>query len=253
VPLSGLLNLDHPAAKDAHLVDKSEPIRLFVHVVRHPVRGVFMVDTGVEHAFVADKSHALVTGLFGDLAHLDKLKVHADTAAILAKQGEPMQGVLLTHLHLDHVLGMRDVPASVPVFVGAGDAADRSFMNLFEKGIYDGALAGRGPLHEVRFASDANGPFEGVLDVFGDGSFWAIWVPGHTPGTIAYLARTARGPVLMVGDACHTAWGWKHGVEPGSFSVDRAKGAESLARLERFVARHPSIEVRLGHQELRAE
>jgi N-acyl homoserine lactone hydrolase len=94
-----------------------------------------------------------------------------------------------------------------------------------------------------------DGLFDGVLDVFGDGSLWAIWVPGHTPGTIAYLARTLTGPVLLVGDACHTAWGWEHDVEPGSFSVDRAKGAESLARLERFVARHPKIDVRLGHQE----
>jgi glyoxylase-like metal-dependent hydrolase (beta-lactamase superfamily II) len=133
--------------------------------------------------------------------------------------------------------------------VGAGDAGDRSLMNLFERGVYDAALEGKGPLREIRFAPDPDGAFDGVLDVFGDGSFWAIWAPGHTPGTIAYLARTPAGPVLLVGDVSHTAWGWEHHVEPGSFSDDRAKGAESLDRLERFVARHPTIDVRFGHKE----
>jgi hypothetical protein len=53
--------------------------------------------------------------------------------------------------------------------------------------------------------------------------------------------------VLLTGDACHTAWGW----EPGSFSDDRPKSAASLSRLRHFVARHPGVEVRLGHQSLR--
>jgi len=34
--------------------------------------------------------------------------------------------------------------------------------------------------------ADPSGLFAGVLDVFGDGSFWALWVPGHTPGSTAY-------------------------------------------------------------------
>ena len=189
-------------------------------------------------------------GFFGSLAHLDKLKVHMDTRAIVEEAGEPVQGVLLTHLHMDHVMGMRDVPAAVPVYVGPGDASERSLMNLFQKGIYDDALAGKAALREMRFAPDPDGVFDGVLDVFGDGTLWAIWVPGHTPGSVAYLARTPNGPVLLTGDACHSAWGWTHGVEPGTFSDDRAKSADSLARLERFVARHPKTDVRLGHQYL---
>jgi glyoxylase-like metal-dependent hydrolase (beta-lactamase superfamily II) len=250
VPRSGLINLDHPVAKAEGLKDGSEPIQIFVHVVRHPTRGAFLVDTGVERAFIADPDHAVVHGLFASLAHVEKLKVHTDTAVILANLGQSVQGVLLTHLHMDHVLGMRDVPASAPVYVGAGDAEEHSLMNAFQKGVYDDALEGKGPLREIRFAPDPDGEFEGVLDLFGDGTLWAIAVPGHTPGSIAYLARTPNGPVLLTGDASHTAWGWEHGVEPGTFSDDAAKSAQSLARLERFVARHPAIDVRLGHQAL---
>lgn len=250
VPRSGLIDLDDPRARAARLADGSEPIHIYFHAVRHPTQGLFLVDTGVERAFLADPDHALVHGVFGSLAHVDKLRIHTDTAAWLARQNEPVKGVFLTHLHMDHVMGMRDVPSFAPVYVGAGDAEERDFMNLFEKGLYDDALAGKGPLREVRFEADPDGAFRGVRDVFGDGSLWAIWVPGHTPGSIAFLARTPTGPVLLTGDACHTAWGWQHGVAPGSFSANRAQGADSLARLERLVQRHPRIDVRLGHQEL---
>jgi glyoxylase-like metal-dependent hydrolase (beta-lactamase superfamily II) len=140
----------------------------------------------------------------------------------------------------------------VPVYVGPGDAESHAFMNLFTSGLVDSALEGKGPLRELRFQRDPDGVFDGVLDVFGDGTLWAIWVPGHTRGSVAFVARTPAGPVLMTGDACHTAWGWKNGVEPGTFSDDRQEGAESLARLEKLVARHPSIDVRLGHQRMRS-
>jgi glyoxylase-like metal-dependent hydrolase (beta-lactamase superfamily II) len=146
------------------------------------------------------------------------------------------------------VLGLRDVPNTAPVYVGAGDAEETSFMNVVLRGVYDDALHGKGALREVHFAQDPDGAFAGVADVFGDGSFWAISVPGHTPGSIAFVARTPKGPVLLTGDACHTSWGWEHGVGPGTFSEDVAASADSLSRLERFVARHPAIDVRLGHQ-----
>jgi len=90
---------------------------------------------------------------------------------------------------------------------------------------------------ELRRAVGATRPRFLVLE-------WAV----HTKR----LARTPKGPVLFTGDACHSAWGWQHQVEPGTFSVDRAASADSLARLERFAARHPSLVVRVGHQELPA-
>jgi N-acyl homoserine lactone hydrolase len=248
VDRSGLIDLTNPKAKAAGLVDGPEPIDLFIHVIRHPQKGTYLVDSGVERAFLADPGHALIHGWMGGMAHLDQLRVDRDMASVLASTG-PVQGVFLTHLHLDHVLGLRDVPASAPVYVGAGDARDRSFMNLFEGGVYDDALSGKGPLREIRFDADPDARFEGLLDVFGDGSLWAISVPGHTPGSMAFLARTPHGPVLLTGDACHTAWGWEHGVGPGTFSDDVAKSAGSLARLEALVARHPGVEVRLGHQQ----
>jgi len=248
VPRSGLLNLDHPKAKAAGLVDRDEPIEIYLHALRHPTRGLFLVDSGVESALVKDPSNAVVRGVVAEAAHLDAMKVRRTTADVLAAEPSPPAGVLLTHLHLDHVLGLPDVPRGTPLYVGTGEARASGFMNVFVRSTTDRALEGHAPLREWQFTEGRGSGLAGVLDVLGDGSIWAIHVPGHTPGSTAYLARTPKGPVLFVGDASHTAWGWEHGVEPGTFSSDQPKSAESLRALQAFVKRHPSIDVRLGHQ-----
>jgi N-acyl homoserine lactone hydrolase len=250
VDRSGVLNLDDPKAKAAQLEDGPEPIGLYVHVIRHPQRGTFYVDSGVERAFTQDPDHALVHGLLGSAAHVDKLRTQIDTASLLARTG-PIAGVFLTHLHSDHVLGLRDLPDQTPIYVGPGDAAAKSPMNLLMRGLFDAALAHKGALQEIGFSPDPSGQFAGVRDVFDDGSLWALWLPGHPPGTIAFVARTPQGPVLLTGDVCHTAWGWQHGVAPGKFSEDPKQSADAFARLQRFAQAHPQLDVRLGHQQLR--
>lgn len=246
VDLSGLLDLDDPKAVAAGLVDRKEPIQIFFHAIEHPERGLFVVDTGVETALRDDPENAAIRGIVASAMHAEDMTFHAPLGEWLG--GHPLAGVLLTHLHLDHVSGMGDVPPGTPVWTGPGEVHDRSLMNLFVRGSTDRALAGVGDLQEWTFDEDPSGRFAGVVDVFGDGSLWALSTPGHTTGSVAYLARTVDGPVLMTGDSCHTRWGWDHDVAPGSFTGDAAGNADSLARLRKLAADHPGVSVRLGHQ-----
>lgn len=248
VPRSGLINLEHPASKAAGLQDGPEPIEVYFHALRHPTRGLFIVDSGVERALFGDPEHAVVSGLTRRLSGVDDMRVEVDLASWLEQQAQPLAGVFLTHLHLDHVLGIPDVPEGTPLFVGPGEVSARGFMNLFTQAITDRALAGQAALAEWQFQPDPSGRFAGVLDVFGDGSVWALHVPGHTPGSTAFVVRTPNGPVALVGDACHTRFGWQHSIEPGTFSADGVQSAVSLVALEALAARHPTLDVRLGHQ-----
>lgn len=248
VDLSGLLDLSDPAA--AGIADRLERIEVDFHALRHPTEGLFLIDTGVERAIFEDPDAAAIRGVVRDGAHIERMERRIDTAAWLAAHDATVAGVLLTHLHLDHVSGLRDVPASVPVYTGPGEASARGALMLATQGSTDRALEGRGPIRELPFEADASGRFAGVLDLFGDGSLWAILSPGHTPGSTAFLARTPDGPVLFTGDVCHTAFGWEHGVSPGTFTMDRAANRRSLAALRALVERHPTIDVRLGHQRL---
>lgn len=248
VPLEGLLNLEDEKAKAAGLADRPEPIQIFFHVLRHPSAGSYLIDTGVQKALKYDPDRSIIRGLVAAAMHRDDMKVNAALGDWLAAQQLKLSGVLLTHLHLDHIMGLPDVEKGVPIYVGPQEVEETKFMNVFTQGPIDEALEGHAALSSWRFQPDTDGRFEGVIDIFGDGSVWALWVPGHTPGSTAYLVRTTHGPVLLAGDACHTAWGWDHAVEPGTFSTDQAASKRELDKLLALVAEHPTIEVRLGHQ-----
>jgi glyoxylase-like metal-dependent hydrolase (beta-lactamase superfamily II) len=248
VDRSGLINLDNPKAKAAQLKDQLEPIQLFFHVIEHPTKGLYIVDTGAERALRDDREHAGLSGFAAKVFGIDRMKVVLPLGDYLAQKKTPLAGVLLTHMHADHIAGVRDVPAGTPIYVGPHEATTRAFMNVFTQSLTDRIFEKQGPIHELAFRPDPNKRFEGVLDLLGDGSLWALWVPGHTPGSVAYLARTTQGPVLMTGDTCHTAWGWNNDVEPGSFTTDRKQNIVSLERLRRLAREHPAMAVRLGHQ-----
>jgi len=155
-----------------------------------------------------------------------------------------VNGVFLTHIHIDHIMGLTDLSAATPVFIGPGDARLSGALNVFTQGTTDRLLKVQGQLREWQYGQAQ------VLDVFGDGSFFAIHSPGHTPGLTAYLAMTTQGPQLMIGDATHTRWGWENGVEPGTYSADIPQSAVSLALLADLARRAPEIQVHPGHQSL---
>ena len=218
VTRAGLIDLDNPKAKAAGLKDGDEPIQIFTHVIRHPTRGTFLIDTGITRKLAEDPAGLGVGWVVRKYMHPEKMVVRTDTATLLRREPR-FAGVLLTHLHLDHISGVPDLPsrcahlrrprrrqrARVSVHVLAGDAR---------------SLSGRPRRHPgAALRARSVRRFTGVLDLFGDGSVFAILVPGHTAGSVAYVARTPHGPVLFTGDTSHTRWGWEHDVPPGRVLV----------------------------------
>lgn len=250
VARSGLINLDHPASQAAGLEDGDEPIEIYFYVLRHPTYGTFIVDSGVETGFRAPDSSERVSWLVRSAMNTDQLTVRTTTAEWLAHETEPLAGVFITHVHLDHIMGLPDVPRGTAVYAGPGETGASALLNIFTRGTIDRMLDTTGELNEWPFEADPENRFAGVLDVFGDGSLWAIHVPGHTPGSTAFVVRTPEGPHLLLGDATHTRWGWENGVEPGSFSHNLEKSAVSLKTLLDLSAEHPQMQVHPGHQSL---
>jgi N-acyl homoserine lactone hydrolase len=251
LPLGGLVNLDSPAAKQAHMVEHPEPIQVFVHILRHPRFGTYLVDTGVSQELLNDLSGHGVSWLTRQVLPLDKMKLRNSTAQVVLRSGGSIQGVFFTHLHVDHIMGLPDLPPDVALYVGRGESTQRSFRNIVARGTTTKLLQDRAELQEWPFRFDRERKhlvIGDVVDIFGDGSAFAISVPGHTPGSTAYVLRTPQGAILLTGDTSHTRWGWDHGVEPGSYTADRPTNLESLLLLKALVARHTAIDVRFGHQ-----
>jgi len=241
VPLSGLLNLKHPKAVSAGLKNKDEPVQLFLYTVTHPKYGVYLIDSGASESFIDASNNSDVSFIVKKAMDIPSLKVLQTTKQIIEKH-DSISGVLLTHLHLDHIMGFSDIASDIPVYVGPNGTKAKALIHIATRGTTNRLLKSVSVLNEWAFDESQ------VLDIFGDGSLWAIHVPGHSPGSTAYLAMTSDGPQLVLGDASHTRWGWENQVEPGSFSLDGDQSVVSLAMLKKLVSDHPSIEVHPGHQ-----
>ncbi len=249
VDRAGVINMQHPKAIAAGVQAGEEPIDLYVYTITHPEFGTFLIDSGISERFRNPADNSDISLIVKSAMNTDELKVVETTRALAAEIPAGIKGVFLTHIHLDHILGLSDLPAETPVYLGAGDATMSSFLNVFTQGSTDRLLGKGARLLEWQYPREGGDGPE-VIDIFGDGSLWAIHVPGHTPGSTAYLVRSTSGPQLLTGDACHTRWGWNNGVEPGTFSENLEQSAASLNALELLAKQFPEIKVHPGHQPL---
>lgn len=240
VPLSGLLNLDHSKAIEAGLKDRNEAIQLFVYSLKHPTKGTYIIDSGISQK-ISNTNDKSLSFIVKKAMKTDGLETLLSTNELLKTLG-PIQGVLLTHIHIDHIIGLPDIPSEVPVYIGPGETTSMIFNHAFTRGTTNRLLANVPVLKEWQF-NDSD-----LIDIFGDGSLWAIHTPGHSPGSTAYLARTTQGTHLIAGDASHTRWGWDHQVEPGTYSKDGPLSAVSLKKLIQLTTDNPTIIVHPGHQ-----
>ena len=236
----GFIDRDDPRTASVPLGD--EEATIYAYVLDHPAQGRYLIDAGVSAELESRLNWVMRRGL-ADM----NVRVDQTTARWLEGQTRP-RAVFLTHLHFDHIGGLIDLDPGTLVYGGPGDAAEANRTNALLGHPADAILRGLGPLREWVFRPDADARFAGVLDIFGDGSVWALHAPGHSPGSTAYLVNAVDGPKLIVGDAVSTRLGWDDAMPQPAPASARADAEASAERLRRFAAAHPEIEVFLGHQ-----
>ncbi|MBT8479326.1 MAG: MBL fold metallo-hydrolase, partial [Gemmatimonadetes bacterium] len=147
--------------------------------------------------------------------------------------------------HFDHTAGIVDLPKDIPYVVGEGER----YVN-FGFIIRGDHLSGVPELQEITFDGGVDlSPLGTGVDLFGDGSFWAIRLPGHSDGHVLYLINGVEQQVLLTGDACNTLEQFSTGIGPGTYSSDIVQAQLAMDRIIQFRDQYPQVALSFGHDE----
>ena len=171
-------------------------------LVKHP-DGNLLIDAGNSSHFkdevaVYDGADKLFFETIA--AQLAPMRPLPDVLA--AAGGSELDLFLPTHIHVDHVGGLIDLP-DVPVLMPDAEIA------VMQRGLAQ-TIFEVVPAHAQRIAplvqplafDDGRVPgFATSADIFGDGSVVVVPLPGHTPGSVGVFFSVGDKRVFHVGDA----------------------------------------------------
>ncbi len=242
VPLKGVLNLKHSNAKG--IVNKRFSIPIFAYLVRHPEFGDYLIDGGLDCSYQKNPygrlKGILVKMLIGKIVQ----KKGEDVVSQLEEMGIDLKGVFFTHLHFDHIAGVADLPNDLK-YVAAASEKQLSIKLLF----YQDHLNGIERFFDIDFKDRSDlKPFGPCVDIFGDGSLWALPTPGHTKGHISFLVNSQETPSLIAGDAACIKTSLEKQIGPGTYSSDLEMAQKSFEKIVSFVEQFPQVKVLLGHE-----
>jgi len=217
--------------------------------IQHPA-GLVIIDPGFGDSIADDLHRAgpFMMAIFGDERTKTPIGRAMEKAGLNAADA---RFALITHAHWDHTGGLGDL-TNAKVLVSRTELAWTSHFNLFfDHGVMPHHLK---RAKERLYAFDFNGPavdgFEHSFDVFGDGAIVAVPMPGHTPGSTAFLVRGKGGVTyLLSGD---TTWTLR-GVEIPAHKTLRAVDddvevlSSSIGRLHSFLVNRADVKVIPAH------
>lgn len=220
-----------------------------VGLIRHPTAGAVLFDTGyAEHFFAAttrlpERLYRWITPVRLPASECLAAQLRRESVAL-----HEVRGVFLSHLHADHIAGLRDLPKAR---IWCADSALRwarglgRLKRLRHATLLDLLPADFGRRHEAIEASPRRSlpaawqALGDGHDLLGDGSLWAVPLPGHARGHHGLLLRHSdERELLLAGDA---SWGLRDGRLLGAawptrlLSDDWASQTATLARLQSIV------------------
>ena len=210
--------------------EKRRWVPVSAYLIEHP-RGPVLVDAGWHTAIRGNQRRHL--GWLASTMYRGRLpegQAISEQLAALGLAPADLACVVLSHLHSDHASGLELVEDAPRILVSEPEWDARDGF-VYIPSMWQGIDVEPFALEDI-----PHGPFGRGLDLFGDGSVYLVYTPGHTEGHVSVLAKTASGWVLLAGDVGYASRSWEEHVLPGVTTNDEDMEA-SLAWVRSFAER----------------
>ena len=220
VPFGKRLDLIE-TAKQLTAADKNRiTLPVFTYLIEHP-KGLILVDTGwcrdISPRGVYDPkaAAAVLPAQMAALFHpfVPKGMAIHEQLADLGIQPEDLDYVLLTHLDVDHVSGLRHVNKAKHIVLPEYEYYWSCRTVYKTRQPQD--LWIQYPMERPFYRGSSIGPNHWVIDLLGDESIQLVNVPGHTEGQAAVVIRNGKRFVLLTADAAFSPRNWQEMIVPG--------------------------------------
>jgi glyoxylase-like metal-dependent hydrolase (beta-lactamase superfamily II) len=226
-----------------------------VFLLQHPQYGATLFDTGYAPRLAEAFRHwparlyKYATPTTFGIPAVEQL----NAAGVPASQ---VSRVIVSHLHADHVAGLRDFPHSQLIITAAALTLQQQVRGI--------DAVRRGIIQELfpdDFAKRAavihafNGAplpaLGGTHDLHGDGSVLLMALPGHARGQMGALVRGEHGDVLLCADGAWTSRAWRELRPPhwltGAMQDDTRVLRSTLTALRAFATHRPDVTILPTH------
>jgi len=231
-------------------------------LLRHPQRGMMLFDTGYSPHFF-EATRGLPERLYR-MVTPPHLGAHESLCEQLAGDGigaDDIGMIMLSHLHGDHIGGLRDFPRSALLCSREGwqDLRARGRLAALRRGLLPALLPDdfhqrAGWIEQLPQVALTGpfAPFGRAYDVWGDRSVLALALPGHAVGHYGLLFEAGDGgQVFLVADAAWSSQALRDGVPPPALVTsllgDHRTYLDTLARLQQLRANVPQLRMIPSH------
>lgn len=189
-------------------------------LIKHPIEGYILFDTGYTHRFYTSTScypskiYAQMTQVHVSLEQEVKSQLEANDIS-----PDSIKHVFISHFHADHIGGLKDFPNATfhasETAVNQLNKVSKTFG--FSKGILKDLIPNdfmkRLSLIESKLSLEL--PVLGrAYDLFDDGQLLAIPLPGHAAGQMGLILSTKKRPYFLIADACWLKESYTKGTLP---------------------------------------
>ena len=193
------------------------------YLIEHP-KGLVLIDTGW-HTDVRtkEKEHLGRIQYFLSRASLPGGEAINEQLERLGYKTSDIDYVVLSHLHSDHVSGIKLVRDAKKILVSdlewkeTKDRAIRYVPNMWEGTNLD----------LFSFTQTGIGPEGLSFDLFNDGTVVFVSTPGHTMGLVSTIIKNNNRFVLLTSDVGYAKKSWEQMILPG-VQVDKHKLVTSM-------------------------